>query len=124
MIKDPFMVLVLPAREYIIHLCCQLCKLSLLTYTRVLMTIIDSDNRHAKTVREGLEHFKSLADSLEGWEFSSEKDGVKLYTKDVPGNPLPMVRGDAVLQLADPDQVPPMAMASASILPGCRKVCE
>lgn len=88
------------------------------------MTVIDSDNRHAKTTREGLERFKPLADSLDGWQFSSETEGVKLYTRDVPGNPLPMVRGDTVLKLADPDEVPPMAMATASILPGCRKVCE
>ena len=85
------------------------------------MTIIDSDNRHAKVTREQLAYFKTLADSLDGWQFSSEQDNVKLYTKEVPNSPLPIVRGDTVLTDA---KCSPMDIATAAILPGCRKICK
>ena len=85
------------------------------------MTIIDSDNRHAKKTRDQLAYFKTLSETLDGWNFSSEQEGVKLYTKDIPGNPLPIVRGDTV---RDDLGCHPNDLVAASILPGCRKVCK
>ncbi|KAI9261450.1 hypothetical protein BDA99DRAFT_560328 [Phascolomyces articulosus] len=85
------------------------------------MTIIDSDNRHAKKTRDQLAYFKTLSETLDGWDFASEQDGVKLYTKDIPGNPLPMVRGDTVRDDLGTD---PNNLAGATLLPGCRKVWD
>ncbi|KAI8141051.1 hypothetical protein BJV82DRAFT_620648 [Fennellomyces sp. T-0311] len=85
------------------------------------MTIIDSDNRHAKVSRDQLAYFKTLADTLDGWDFASEQDDVKLYTKDIPDSPLPIVRGDTVLTGI---KCAPMDIAAAAILPGCRKMWD
>jgi hypothetical protein len=59
--------------------------------------IIPSDNKFADTTRKALTYLKELAASHDGWSFNSEKDNVKIYTKEVEGG-LPMTRGDTVLE--------------------------
>lgn len=59
--------------------------------------IIPSDNKHAAASRKALAQVKELAASHDGWTFVTEKDNVKIYTKEVDGG-LPMTRGDAVLE--------------------------
>ncbi|KAI7848277.1 hypothetical protein BDC45DRAFT_523922 [Circinella umbellata] len=85
------------------------------------MTIIDSDNRHAKKTRDQLAYFKTLSETLDGWDLSSEQGGVKLYTKDIPGNPLPIVRGDTI---RDDLECTPNDLVTAAILPGSRKIWD
>jgi len=59
--------------------------------------IIPSDNKFAETSRKALTYLKELAASHDGWTFNSEKDNVKIYTKEVEKG-LPMTRGDTVLE--------------------------
>jgi len=59
--------------------------------------IIPSDNKHAASSRKALTYLKELAASHDGWSFSTEKENVKIYTKEVEGG-LPMTRGDTVLE--------------------------
>jgi len=59
--------------------------------------IIPSNNKYAATTRNALSYLKELAASHDGWSFSTEKDNVKIYTREVEGG-LPMTRGDTVLE--------------------------
>ncbi|KAI9484868.1 hypothetical protein BDB00DRAFT_852941 [Zychaea mexicana] len=88
---------------------------------KTIMTVIDSDNRHAKKTRDQLAYLKTLTESLDSWDFVSEQDGVKLYTKDIPDSPLPIVRGDTVRDDLD---CSPQDIVSAAVLPGCRAVWD
>lgn len=85
------------------------------------MTVIESNNRHAATNRKKLEQVKALTADLTGWEFSQEKDGVKLYSKSVEGSSIPLVRGDYLLKTTDytAEQV-----AVVAALPGARAICK
>ncbi|KAI8365283.1 uncharacterized protein BYT42DRAFT_649208 [Radiomyces spectabilis] len=85
------------------------------------MVVLESNNRHAEHTRKSLQYLKDLSASLEGWEFSSEKNGVKLYTKQVEGLAMPMVRGDTVLQTTE---FTPRDVASVATLPGARKIWD
>ncbi|KAF7730724.1 hypothetical protein EC973_001673 [Apophysomyces ossiformis] len=85
------------------------------------MTVLESNNRHAEHNRKALEEFKTLSASLDGWTFSTEKDGVKLYSKDVPGASIPIVRGDIVFKTTE---YTVKDVASVATIPGCRKIWD
>ncbi|KAI7865096.1 hypothetical protein BDF14DRAFT_1828663 [Spinellus fusiger] len=85
------------------------------------MTIPEASHRHAAHNRTALNKFKAMAATLEGWELSTQKDGVKLYTKAVEGSPLPMVRGEVTLK---GDEFTPRNVASVALDPGCRKIWD
>lgn len=76
------------------------------------------NNPHSHIAREALIKLKQLSGSLDGWDFASEKEGVKLYSQ---GAGVPLVRGDTELQghTYTPQQV--LAVASS---PGARKFCK
>ncbi|CAJ0747444.1 24734_t:CDS:2, partial [Entrophospora sp. SA101] len=52
-------------------------------------------HRHSETLRAAIDNFKSQARSLDGWNFYSNDKGVKIYTKDVGGKSIPMIRGES-----------------------------
>ncbi|KAI8097452.1 uncharacterized protein BX664DRAFT_378237 [Halteromyces radiatus] len=85
------------------------------------MTVLESNNRHAATNRKNLEQIKTLTADLSGWEFSQEKDGVKLYSKAVEGSSIPLVRGDYLLKTTEytAEQV-----AVVATLPGARSIWD
>ncbi|KAI8343726.1 hypothetical protein BC941DRAFT_343159 [Chlamydoabsidia padenii] len=85
------------------------------------MTVIESNNRHAALNRQKLDQIKTLTSDLTGWEFSQEKDGVKLYSKSVEGSSIPLVRGDYLLKTTDytVEQV-----ATVASLPGARAIWD
>ncbi|KAI9283620.1 hypothetical protein BC943DRAFT_294869 [Umbelopsis sp. AD052] len=85
------------------------------------MAIIESNNRHAEASRKNLAYVKELSESLDGWDFKSENNGVKLYSKTVAGQPLPIVRGDAILP---GNEYTPAQVASAATTPGSRKIWD
>jgi hypothetical protein len=58
---------------------------------------IPSDNKHSASSRKALAYLKELAASHDSWSFVTEKDNVKIYTKDVEGG-LPMTRGETTLE--------------------------
>ncbi|CAO3624072.1 unnamed protein product [Mucor hiemalis] len=76
---------------------------------------------HAQTARTALAQLKELASSLEGWNFSQEKDGVKLYNKSADNSPVPIVRGDILLT---GHEFTPQQIASIATLPGARKIWD
>lgn len=76
---------------------------------------------HAQTARTALAQLKELASSLEGWKFSQEKDGVKLYNKSADNSPVPIVRGDILLT---GHEFTPQQIAAIAIMPGARKICK
>ncbi|EPB90391.1 hypothetical protein HMPREF1544_02757 [Mucor circinelloides 1006PhL] len=80
-----------------------------------------AQNIHAETTRKALSDLKQLASSLEGWEFSQEKDGVKLYRKTVDSNPIAIVRGETDIV---GHEFTPQQVASVATLPGCRKIWD
>lgn len=84
------------------------------------MVVIESNNRHAATSRKALEYLKELSNTLDGWNFSQEKDGVKLYIKP-ESNGLNIVRGDAIFKT---DKYTPRDVATVATNTGCRKICE
>jgi len=53
-------------------------------------------HRHTESIRKALEKFKSHV-PLDGWEYYSENNGVKIHVKTYTGNSTPMMRGDAVI---------------------------
>ncbi|KAG0169500.1 hypothetical protein DFQ28_002293 [Apophysomyces sp. BC1034] len=80
-------------------------------------------NSHAIETRRGLEHVKKLVNSLDGWEFLHEKEGVKVYNKPQEDSALPLlIRGDTTLDSAE--GCTPREYASSTILPGCRKIWD
>jgi hypothetical protein len=78
-------------------------------------------NPHAEPTRKALNYFKELASNLDGWNFTQEKDGVKLYNKTVDSSPIAIVRGETVLA---GHEYTPQQVASVATLPGCRKICK
>jgi hypothetical protein len=52
---------------------------------------------HHSSTHKTLAYVKELGGSLDGWKFSSEKDNVKIYTKEATGS-MPITRGDTVLE--------------------------
>jgi hypothetical protein len=75
-------------------------------------------NPHNQVAREALNKLKELAGGLDGWNFATEKDGVKLYSQ---GTGVPLVRGDTTFEghTYTPQQI--LAVASS---PGVRKYCK
>ncbi|KAI9320525.1 hypothetical protein BX666DRAFT_1204476 [Dichotomocladium elegans] len=84
------------------------------------MVVIESNNRHATESRKALENLKELSASLDGWNFSQEKEGVKLYIKSDPSG-VNIVRGDAFLKT---DKYTPRDVAVVATIPGCRKIWD
>lgn len=84
------------------------------------MVVIESNNRHTAASRKALDYLKELSNTLDGWNFSQEKDGVKLYIKP-ESNGLNIVRGDAILKT---DKYTPRDVATVATNPGCRKICK
>lgn len=76
---------------------------------------------HAESNRKALSYLKDLASTLDGWDFSQEKDGVKLYRKTVDSSPVAIVRGETDLI---GHEFTPQQVASVATLPGCRKICK
>ncbi|ORX55098.1 Bet v1-like protein [Hesseltinella vesiculosa] len=85
------------------------------------MPILESTNRHADFNRKKLAEIKDLTGDLAGWEFSQEKDGVKLYSKQVEGSSIPLVRGDYILKNTD---FTAQQVATVATLPGCRAIWD
>jgi hypothetical protein len=53
-------------------------------------------HRHTAAVKNALEKFISHI-PLDGWNYYSENDGVKIYTKECVGSSTPVLRGDGVI---------------------------
>ncbi|ORY98725.1 hypothetical protein BCR43DRAFT_436317 [Syncephalastrum racemosum] len=81
------------------------------------MAIIENENRHSAASRKALSYLKELCSSLDGFDFKSEKNGVKLYSRVVPGNPVDIVRGETVLKTTE---LSPRDLASMATEPGIR----
>lgn len=80
-----------------------------------------STNPHTEKAHQALSSLKELASTTDGWTFVQEKEGVKLYNKTVEGNPIPLVRGDIVVE---GDQYTPQQLLAVCTFPGCRKICK
>ncbi|ORE18874.1 Bet v1-like protein [Rhizopus microsporus] len=78
-----------------------------------------STNPHTEKAHQALSSLKELASTTDGWTFVQEKEGVKLYNKTVEGNPIPLVRGDIVVE---GDQYTPQQLLAVCTFPGCRKI--
>lgn len=78
-------------------------------------------NPHAESSRKAMEYVKELASTKEGWNFTQEKGGVKLYNKVTDSSPIPIVRGDVHIE---GHEFTAQQIASIALLPGCRKVCK
>jgi len=84
------------------------------------MGIIESDNRHSVATRKGLEYLKELSASTDGWDVSSDTNGVKVYTREVEGLSLPIVRGDTVIE----GDYTVAQVASVALSPGSRLIWD
>ncbi|KAI8990137.1 hypothetical protein BDB01DRAFT_780138 [Pilobolus umbonatus] len=76
---------------------------------------------HHDKIRASLAQLKELASDLEGWHFSQEKNGVKLYQKHIGDSPFVYVRGETLLE---GHEYTPREVLSVATLPGCRKVWD
>ncbi|CAO3596108.1 unnamed protein product [Absidia cylindrospora] len=85
------------------------------------MTIIESNNCHSSINCKKLDQIKALTGDLSGWEFSQEKEGVKLYSKTVEGFSIPIVRGDYLLKTTEYTAEQVAVVAS---LPGTRAIWD
>ncbi|RCI00734.1 hypothetical protein CU097_013681 [Rhizopus azygosporus] len=80
-----------------------------------------STNPHTEKAHQALSSLKELASTTDGWTFVQEKEGVKLYNKTVEGSPIPLVRGDIVVE---GDQYTPQQLLAVCTFPGCRKIWD
>ncbi|CEI94583.1 hypothetical protein RMCBS344292_08792 [Rhizopus microsporus] len=78
-----------------------------------------STSPHTEKAHQALSSLKELASTTDGWTFVQEKEGVKLYNKTVEGSPIPLVRGDIVVE---GDQYTPQQLLAVCTFPGCRKI--
>ncbi|KAI9269621.1 hypothetical protein EDC94DRAFT_599423 [Helicostylum pulchrum] len=78
-------------------------------------------NPHAESSNKAMEYFKELASTEEGWNFTQEKGGVKLYNKVTDSSPVAIVRGDIHIE---GHEFTAQQIASIALLPGCRKVWD
>jgi hypothetical protein len=78
-------------------------------------------NPHAKAAQKALSLFKEFSGTLDGWEFSEEQEGVKLYHKTDDSSPIAIVRGETDIQGYE---FTTYQVASVATLPGCRKICK
>jgi hypothetical protein len=76
---------------------------------------------HAESRQKSLTSLKQHLSNLDGWEFSHEKDGVKLYSKSVSESSIPLTRGDTLLP---GHKYTPQQVASVATLPGCRSIWD
>ncbi|KAI9472316.1 MAG: hypothetical protein EXX96DRAFT_583616 [Benjaminiella poitrasii] len=77
---------------------------------------------HAETARNALARLKKLAEeSLDEWNFTQEKDNVKLYNKVENDSPFVIVRGETFLE---GHEFTPQQVASVATLPGCRVIWD
>lgn len=84
------------------------------------MTIVEASYKHAESARKALDYLKDLTSSLDGFDFSQEKNGVKLYSKKVEGSQINIVRGDTVLKTT---QYTPRQLAAVANESGTRATC-
>ncbi|KAI8638892.1 hypothetical protein BD408DRAFT_446399 [Parasitella parasitica] len=82
------------------------------------MTLV---NPHAETAQKALSLLKELSASLDGWDFSEEKAGVKLYRKADDTSPISIVRGETDLV---GHEFTTQQVLSVATLPGCRKIWD
>jgi hypothetical protein len=82
---------------------------------------MSSPSPHAQTARNALKLLKDLASNLDGWNFTEEKEGVKLYNKTVESSSIPIVRGDVSLA---GHEFNPKQIAAIATLPGARRICK
>ncbi|CEG64380.1 hypothetical protein RMATCC62417_01360 [Rhizopus microsporus] len=80
-----------------------------------------STSPHTEKAHQALSSLKELASTTDGWTFVQEKEGVKLYNKTVEGSPIPLVRGDIVVE---GDQYTPQQLLAVCTFPGCRKIWD
>ncbi|CAO3652916.1 unnamed protein product [Cunninghamella blakesleeana] len=85
------------------------------------MPVIEATHCHSEFNCKKLEQIKTYTADLNGWEFSQEKDGVKLYSKEIAGSPLPLVRGEYLLKTKE---YTPQQVATVASLPGCRAIWD
>lgn len=85
------------------------------------MAIIEHENRHSVASRKALDYLKELCSSLDGFDLKSEKNGVKLYSRAVPGNSVDIVRGETVFKTTE---FSPRDLASMATEPGVRTTCK
>ncbi|KAI9303078.1 hypothetical protein BJ944DRAFT_166078 [Cunninghamella echinulata] len=85
------------------------------------MPVIEATHRHSEFNRKKLDQIKAYTADLNGWEFSQEKEGVKLYSKEVAGSNIPLVRGEYLLKTKDYTAEQVAVVAS---LPGCRAIWD
>lgn len=85
------------------------------------MVVIETNHRHAAEARKSLAYLKELSASLDGWELSNEKDGVKLYSRAAKDSSISIVRGDIELKSSE---LTPRQVASVATQPGARKICK
>ncbi|KAI8355088.1 hypothetical protein EDC96DRAFT_516251 [Choanephora cucurbitarum] len=78
-------------------------------------------NPHAESSKQAMHLLKQYASSVEGWTMTQEKEGVKLYSKQVDSSSIPLVRGDTLLA---GHQFTAQQVATVATLPGCRKMWD
>jgi hypothetical protein len=76
---------------------------------------------HDEATNKALNLLKDLTANSDGWEFSSEVENVKLYNRQIEGEPLPIMRGDTLLP---GHEFTPQQVASVATLPGCRVIWD
>lgn len=94
---------------------------SFLQYIANTMVVIETNHRHAAEARKSLAYLKELSASLDGWELTTEKEGVKLYSRAAKDSAIAIVRGDTEIKKTD---LTPRQVASVATQPGCRKICK
>lgn len=74
---------------------------------------------HAEATKKTLDLLKSLANNLDYWNFTEEKDGVKIYNNTIDS--VVIVRGDATII---GHEFTSEQIACIATLPGARKICK
>lgn len=82
---------------------------------------MSSPSPHAQAARDALNLLKELSSNLDGWNFTEEKEGVKLYNKTTGSSSIPIVRGDVLLE---GHEYTPQQIATVATLPGARRICK
>ncbi|CAO3640336.1 unnamed protein product [Cunninghamella blakesleeana] len=80
-------------------------------------------SHHKQTIDNGMALFKKYTSSLDGWQLSNEKNGVKLYSRkpDNPNEPL-LVRGEC--DYPDTKGLRPIDLSTCVIFPSARRVWD
>ncbi|KAI9299817.1 hypothetical protein BJ944DRAFT_171824 [Cunninghamella echinulata] len=78
---------------------------------------------HQQILDNGMALFKKYTSSLDGWQLTSEKNGVKLYSRkpDNPNEPV-LVRGEC--EYTEAKDVRPVDLSTCAIFPSARRVWD